>query len=198
MSLSAAVVEQSLRTPSMPELNATCDKLADAEVSDTNGIAALLLKMSLRYYADVLRQAQQSFFLALGAAAVGLAFFLYAAWSAMHGGPAKIGIITGALVEAISAIGFYLYGRAASQFGSFHICLERMNRFLIANSVCESMEPQKRDEARSALVDVMAHAPLLTFDIMSGRSTTERSSRNRERDSIETAAATNGLKSRTL
>jgi hypothetical protein len=78
------------------------------------------------------------------------------------------------LIEAISAIGFYLYGRAASQFGSFHICLERMNRFLIANSMCESMEPQKRDEVRSALVDVMAHAPLLTFDIMSGgRSTTE-------------------------
>ena len=167
---SVAVVEESLRAPSIQELNATCDKLATAEVSDTNGIAALLLKMSLRYYADVLRQAQQSFFLALGAAAVGIAFFLYAAWSSMHGGPAKIGIITGALIEAISAIGFYLYGRAARQFGSFHICLERMNRFLIANSVCESMEPQNRDEARRALVDVMAHAPLLTFDIMSGRS----------------------------
>jgi hypothetical protein len=175
MSSSTAVFEESVRAPSMPELNVTCDKLASAEVSDTNAIAALLLKMSLRYYADVLRQAQQSFFLSLGAAAVGIAFFLYAAWSSMHGGQAKIGIITGALIEAISAIGFYLYGRAASQFGSFHICLERMNRFLIANSMCESMEPQKRDEVRSALVDVIAHAPLLTFDIMSGgRSTSER------------------------
>lgn len=167
---SAVTVEESVRAPSIRELSATCDKLATAELRDTNGIAALLLKMSLRYYADVLRQAQKSFFLALGTAAVGIAFFLYAAWSSMHGGPAKIGIITGALVEVISAIGFFLYGRAARQFGAFDICLERMNRFLIANSVCESMEPQKRDEARGALVDVMAHAPLLTFEVMSGGS----------------------------
>jgi hypothetical protein len=127
--------------------------------------------MSLNYYQDVRHQAQQSFASALAAAVVGVGFFVYAAWQAMRPGQgdaaAIVPVIAGALVQIISGINFLLYGRAARQFAAFHVCLERTNRFLLANTLCENLNcHERRDAMRSELIRVVANAPMLTLDVI--------------------------------
>jgi hypothetical protein len=97
-------------------------------------MASLLQRMILRYYGDVLNQANQSFWSALGAAVLGGIFFGVAVWEMKDGQSpfASAGVIAGAIVSVISGLNFWLYGRAAQQFSTFHICLERSNRFLLA------------------------------------------------------------------
>jgi len=125
-------------------------------------------QMSLHYYADVRKQAQQSFRSALAAAVIGALFFLLAAWYGMEKDEkAWIGIIAGALTQVISAINFYLYGRAARQFATFHICLERTNRYLLANTLCDNLQPPLKDQVRRELIQVVSNAPMLTLDGLS-------------------------------
>jgi hypothetical protein len=130
-------------------------------------------QMSLHYYADVRRQAQQSFVSALVAALIGMLFFLFAASYGMEQDKtAWIGVIAGALIQVISAINFYLYGKASRQFATFHICLERTNRYLLANTLCENLQMPLRDQVRHELIQVISNAPMLTLDV------TERSREN--------------------
>jgi hypothetical protein len=152
----------------LDQLQRECEELARTKPGDVHKIGSLLQQMILSYYQDVRRQAQQSFYCALGAAVVGTIFFIGAATLVMQPGQeasAKIGLIAGALIQVISAINFWLYGRAARQFAAFHICLERTNRFLLANTLCENLDSQPmRDQVRTELIQVVAHAPMLTLE----------------------------------
>ena len=148
-----------------------CEKIGKTSVDDTHRIASLLQEMILNYYADVRLQAQQSFRAALAVATVGVLFFGYAVWVGMSSGtarPAYISAGAGALIQVISGINFYLYARAARQFGAFHVCLERTNRFLLANSLCEKLDAPYRDEMRAELTRLVANAPMLTVAILEG------------------------------
>jgi hypothetical protein len=78
-----------------------------------------------------------------------------------------IGVVSGVLIEFIAGINFWLYGRAAKQFGAFHICLERTHRYLIAYKMCEEMAEKKDDTLRD-LVCIMANAPMITAIESSG------------------------------
>ena len=157
--------------PRFYELTKDCEAVADMEPGDTRKTASLLLKMSLRYYYDVLDQAQKSFYAALVAASVGTLFFLYAGYQMMHQDSvsnAKFSLLAGALVQVISGINFYFYSRASRQFIGFHICLERANRFLLANTLSENIASKDRkDTIRTELIRIVANAPLLTLDVIS-------------------------------
>jgi hypothetical protein len=72
-----------------------------------------------------------------------------------------IGLISGAVVEVIAATQFVLYGRAARQFGAFHICLERTHRYLLAYKMAEQMQNDK-DHTIEKIVCIMANAPMIT------------------------------------
>jgi len=142
-----------------------CERLARAQPSDIQEIAALLQEMILRYYSDVRAQAQQSFWAALGVAMAGIGFFVWAIWHQMtspSGDQLALKLVAGALIQAISGTMFVLYGRATRQFGAFHACLERTNRFLLANTICEALAPSIRDEVRKQLVLEIASAPLVS------------------------------------
>jgi hypothetical protein len=150
----------------------SCDEIATAQPGDTHVIASLLQKMMVTYYSDVRKQAMQSFWSALGAAGVGMLFFLYAIAHAMSPGISNsslIGLVAGALAQFISAVNFYLYFKAARQFASFHICLERTNRFLLANTISETLQEPARNEARRSLVETIASAPMLTLETVTGK-----------------------------
>lgn len=160
------------RVPTLADLATDCNQIAVAQPGDTNRIASLLQSMMLRYYQDVRSQALQSFWSALGAAVVGLAFFVYGTAQAMTDeGQLRsvVGVLAGALSQFIAGVNFYLYFKASRQFASFHICLERTNRFLLANTMCENLEPPARDETRQKLIDIIATAPMLTLDTVVGR-----------------------------
>lgn len=156
---------------SLKELFKQCEEIAKAEPGDTNGIAALLQKMIVTYYSDVRKQALQSFWAALGAAGVGMLFFLYAIsqqMSATVSASSKIGLAAGSLAQFISGVNFYLYFRAARQFASFHVCLERTNRFIFANTICDTLAPPARDEVRKSLIATIASAPMLSVETVTG------------------------------
>jgi hypothetical protein len=153
------------------DLKATCEEVANTAPSDVRKIASLHSKMILSYYQDVRRQAQQSFISALVAAIVGTFFFLYALWQMTSEGvhpPIPISLIAGTVIQVISAINFYLYARASRQFASFHICLERTNRFLLAHSMCENLIcADRKDGTRVELIQLIANAPMLTMEMVS-------------------------------
>lgn len=145
MSHGATVVGNlEMDTPSFSEISRNCERLANVEPGDTRELAALLFKMNLRYYSDVLNQAKQSFLFALIAAVIGVGFFIVAAFFSMHNSGAIerwVSLVAGALVQVISGTCFYLYAKASSQFWTFHICLDRSNRFVLANTLCEKLNP---------------------------------------------------------
>jgi hypothetical protein len=151
------------------ELKESCARIATAEPGNTRAMAAHLNQMILDYYADVLSQANKSFWSAVLFGGVGVLFFFWAAYRSMASGPtnsaASSGVIGGAIVQAISGIQFFIYSRASRQFASFHICLERMNRFLVADTICDNLQNSSAKEtARIELIHLVATAPMLVLD----------------------------------
>jgi hypothetical protein len=71
-------------------------------------------------------------------------------------------VISGALIEFIAGINFLLYSRASrQQFTAFHVCLERMHRYLVAYKITEN-SGSKREETLHSLVCIMANATMIT------------------------------------
>jgi len=152
-----------------------CEQLAHAEPGNIQQIGALLQDMILRYYADVRSQAQQSFWAALSVAVAGIAFFVWAIWHQMSvptGEQLTLKLVAGGLIQMISGTIFVLYGRATRQFGSFHVCLERTNRFLLANTICETLSATMRDDIRKELISIIARAPMVPSSTI-GRGTSD-------------------------
>lgn len=92
-------------------------------------VAQSQLDIVTLYYRSGLQQAQRSFLAALVAASVGLIFFIAAVSFLLLQQSASvsyISLISGALVEIISGINFYLYARASSQLATFHVCLDEV------------------------------------------------------------------------
>lgn len=161
------------RTKPLREFKKRCDEVAKTAPGDTHTLASVLQKMSLNFYEDVRSQARQSFYIALGAAAVGTLMVLFgigammsvSKWVTLES--SELSVVAGVAIQVISAINFYLYGKTARQFALFHICLERTNRFLLANTLCENvLEEKRRDDLRIELVRLIATAPMLTLDVL--------------------------------
>jgi hypothetical protein len=161
--------ETELPVPSLEALRKSCQQLATAPVGDTRQFACLFSQMNLRYYSDVLSQATNSFRFALGAAVAGVAFFIFAAWQMYRSDKGGwISLIAGGLLQVISGTCFHLYGKASDQFATFHICLDRANRFVLANTICENLGDRVKDDTRAYLVKAITDATLLTPDVVSG------------------------------
>ena len=137
-------------------------------------------KMILGYYQDVKEQANNSFFVAKWSAVVGfvviiigLLYLLIFDALARMGIPKNLNVsngvmnvsyvslISGGLIEFISAVAFVLYARGAKQFGAFHICLERTHRYLLAFKIAEQTG-EERDKILGSLVCIMANAPMIS------------------------------------
>ena len=66
--------------------------------------------------------------------------------------PIEIAFLSGAILEIIAGIVFVLYGKTIPQLSSLHRRLEDIQRYLLANSLCEALDGDERNEARSALI----------------------------------------------
>jgi hypothetical protein len=134
---------------------------AMANPANLQEVGAAQLLMLNKYYQSVLQQAQQSFRWAFVAAGIGLLFFLAAITFLALQMPENISIISlicGALVEVIAAINFYLYGQTSRQSSAFHVLLDRLQRFIIANSVATTILGPARDAALTDLMRIIANA----------------------------------------
>ena len=89
----------------------------------------------------------------------------------------EVGLVSGALIEFIAAITFWLYARGTKQFGAFHICLERTHRYLIAYKIAETIGEKRKDETLYDLVCIMAHAPMISASDVDPVSTSRRPSK---------------------
>jgi hypothetical protein len=137
------------------------ERISAADPSDVQRIAGSQLELLAGYHEIVLAQSRRSFFWALIGAGIGLLFFLAAVVFALltsSTAGALIPLLSGAIVEVIAGIVFFLYGRAAIQLSSFHGRLETLQRYMLANSICESLDGEERTKARAALIQEISRA----------------------------------------
>jgi hypothetical protein len=162
--MSSNTAESGTTAAVLEDIEQKCRELAITSPENTQKIAADLLGMGKAYYHDACMRAQQSFRVALGAAIVGIMFLFGASALVMAGktNSSTYAAVSGSVVETLAAVVFVLHFKAVKQFGYFHVCLERMTRFMVANSVCTNIEcGVKRDETRAMLVKAMLDAPML-------------------------------------
>jgi hypothetical protein len=165
-----------------------CHELSEAmNGPDIGQIVAKTERLILHYYEDVQNQAVQSFNSAKVAAYVGFVVLLvsigylvvvdYLILMGQISPPADaaagrmdiawVGVASGFIVEFIAGVNLFLYGRAARQFGTFHICLERTHRYLVAYKMADKIKGDK-DGTLEKLVCIMANAPMITRSDMKG------------------------------
>ena len=124
-------------------------RIGAADPANVQLIAASQLELLAGYHQIALAQSRRIFFWALVGSGVGLIFFVAAAVSAL---PAGLAFLSGATVEIVAGIVFVLYGKATAQLSSFHSRLEVLQRYLLANSICETLDGDHRNKARAALI----------------------------------------------
>lgn len=147
------------------------------------GIAAPHEELILEYYNDVHEHVIESFRSAKCVAWIGFTVLIGTLCYKLavdllsrlgHIGPStgnnwfsvsEFGLLSGTLIEFISAINFWLYARASKQFAAFHICLERTHRYLLTYLIAEQLSVNKEDTLRD-LVRIMANASMITRDDM--------------------------------
>jgi len=137
------------------EVAATIEILQNARTEDVQLVAANQIKLLNDYYKIVLDQSRKSFSSALVAAIIGLGFFLGAVLSVMSSETINLALISGvagAIVEVISGVNFYLYGKTTIQMADFQSRLDMTQRFLLANSICENLDWEAKQTTRSQLV----------------------------------------------
>jgi hypothetical protein len=131
------------------------DRIGTANPANVQEIAASQLELLAGYHQIALAQSRRSFFWALVGSGVGLIFFVAAVAFALATGialAAVIPLLSGAIVEVVASIVFVLYGMTTTQLSNFHSRLEVLQRYLLANSLCESLDGEERNKARAALI----------------------------------------------
>lgn len=133
------------------------------ELSTAKGVqevAASQLTILGEYYNNVLSQSQRSFYFALISAGIGLLFIIAAASFLLLNQLQELALITmlGSVLSGfVSGVNFYLYNKSSSQMEEFHSRLETTQRFLLADSLCNSItDTDKKNETRCDLIKTIA------------------------------------------
>ncbi len=155
----------------LPDLAESVARLSAADPKDVSEIAASQIQLLTGFYALALSQATRSFKWALRAGIAGAVVILLSLvllftrplgeWTSVS---AVLTTTGGLVVEGISALLFYLYGKTSAQLGDFHSRLDRTQRYLLANTVCESLEGDYKQNARRELVGLIAARDAMAGD----------------------------------
>jgi len=155
------VVEQRL------QFRPALDRLSKADPANVLEIVASQIELMTFYHNAVIEQARKSFRSALIASGVGFVFFLFSIGLILFRQPqqaAVVSLISGALIEFISVVNFYLYAKSSRQFADFQARLDTTQRFLLANSICEGLPDDARLQARLELIRVIVRPNSSTSD----------------------------------
>jgi hypothetical protein len=131
------------------------ERLGTASTKDVQQIVASQLELLTACHQVALGQSNRSFFWALIGSGAGLLLFVVAVGFSLLTGLSQASIvplIAGAVVEVVSGVVFYLYGQTSLQLSAFHGRLEVLQRYLLANSICEGLSEAERDKARAGLI----------------------------------------------
>lgn len=133
--------------------------ISEATPGDIQVIASAQIDILDSYHKEALQQARKSFQWALSGSIAGFFLFLVAVFFLLQQQPKERAIfplVGGTFVEVIAGINFYLYGRTTTQLSAFHRRIDRTQRFLLANSMCESIEGDLKQTARAELVKTVS------------------------------------------
>jgi hypothetical protein len=136
-------------------------QVATANPANIQEVAASQLSIINSYYQNALQQSQQSFRWSLVWGGVGLVFLMASVSFLLLRQPTDVALasgIGGAIVEAFAATYLYLYKHASDQLAAFRASLEGTQHLLLANSMCERLEGDVEQNARSDLIRVMVSA----------------------------------------
>ncbi|QHO78327.1 hypothetical protein ACH79_42815 [Bradyrhizobium sp. CCBAU 051011] len=124
-------------------------RIGATDPANVQMIAAAQLELLAEYHQIALAQSRRIFFWALVGSGVGLIFLLAAFVRAF---PTEIAFISGAIVEIVAGIVFVLYGKPIPQLNTFQRRLDDLQRYILANSLCEALDGDERNKARAALI----------------------------------------------
>lgn len=133
--------------------------LSSAEPADIQTIAASQINLLTGHYEMILRQAEKTFKAAKFALIAGALLFTLAVVFMMTGKNQAIiilGFVGAALVELISGVNFYFYWKTVSQLKGFHFRCDRIQSYLLANSVCERLDGEAQTASRQELIRKIA------------------------------------------
>lgn len=140
-----------------PNITKSVEGLSKAKT--VQEIAASQIDLLSNYYNTVLAQSQRSFLFAWIAAGFGLLFFMGSVGFMLYKQDnilSTISLLSGALIEVISGINFYLYNKSIAQMADFHTRLDSTQRFLIADGMCDGLEGTCKQDTRSGLIKTIA------------------------------------------
>jgi hypothetical protein len=113
-----------------------------------------------------LAQSRRWFFWALVAAGIGFIFFVIAALYSMATGnvaAALVPVLAGLMVEAVACLLFYTHGRTTAESSHLRDTLEAVQRHLLANSICEGLSGDRKEQTRADLARRIANIPAASF-----------------------------------
>src|SRR5262249_30682318 len=146
------------------DISSLIKQIGTVDPANVQQNAASQLELLARYHEIALAQSRRSFFWAVVGSGIGLIFFVAAGGLALGTGirlAAVVPLLSGAVVEVVAGIVFVLYGKTTAQLSSFHSRLEVLQRYLLANSLCEALEGDERNKARAALIQEISRPPVV-------------------------------------
>jgi len=160
----------------LSQMKAFIDRMAKADPKDVQEVAASQLHLLTGHYKIALSQSRRCLFWALFAAGIGVAFFVLAVFCgiiASNAVAAVIPFLAGLVMEAAAGLLFRSYGRTAAEASGFHQSLEDVQRHLLANSICEGLTGERREQTRADLVRRIANIQTASFLATPPRQATE-------------------------
>lgn len=151
--------DSSREVTSTIQVEESLERLSNTPPAEVNKIITSQLELLTAYHNVVLDQARRSFRWALVAAVAGSGFFLAAVAFVLvlrSQNASWISLLSGAVVEVIASINFYLYGKTTAQTSDFQVRLEVVQRYMLANSVCEGLTGDLKNQTRAELVKTIA------------------------------------------
>jgi hypothetical protein len=130
-------------------------ELAEVNPRNIQEVAASQLAIVNSYYESGLQQSQQSFRWSLIWGGIGFGFLIVAVTMLLFQQPTSSAVVSGiagAVVEGFAGIYLYLYKHASDQLAQFRRSLDNTQWLLLANSMCEQLEGEAKQTARTELI----------------------------------------------
>jgi hypothetical protein len=140
------------------EEKAAIEAIQQADPTNFQQIASTTIELSNSYYTSVRMQSAESFKWSRIISGVGFFFFLAAIiflifelGNVSYLG-ATISAVGGVLVEVYAGLIQWQGKQTVDQAKDYHIRLDRIQRFIIANSACESLNDSEKQQTRSEII----------------------------------------------
>ena len=135
------------------------DVLAEKSKEENQDIRALMfenLKELKEFYVICKQQIRKSFSAAMFSCFAGSVLFVLAVIIFLLGGNNSASLtagLSGAIVEIVSGLYFWLYRETSKQLGKYHKRLEATEKYLIALQIIEMLPEENRNEQYGKLID---------------------------------------------